>query len=121
VVDRALAELLADRIAERLMVMLRGSGPTNGRELIDAAEVARILGCERSWVYEHKSELPLVRLGSGSRPRLRFDRARVEAIASAGMAEEVELPAPTPARRPARRQSLRRPAVKQLEIKGRVP
>jgi hypothetical protein len=75
VVDRALAELLADRIAEHLMPMLRGSGPTNSRELIDAAEVARILGCERSWVCQHKSELPLVRLGSGSRPRLRWFEA----------------------------------------------
>ena len=35
---------------------------SSGR-LIDAAEVARILGCARGWVYEHKAELGVVRLG----------------------------------------------------------
>jgi hypothetical protein len=43
------------------------------RELVDAAELARRLGIERSWVYSHAIELGAVKLGSGTKPRLRFD------------------------------------------------
>ena len=42
-------------------------------ELVDAAELARRLGFDRSWVYTHAIELGGVRLGAGTRPRLRFD------------------------------------------------
>ncbi|MDX6685543.1 MAG: hypothetical protein QOH43_2056 [Solirubrobacteraceae bacterium] len=48
-----------------------------GAELIDAAAVAQMLGVTRGWVYEHAAELGAVRLGSGARPRLRFDPLRV--------------------------------------------
>ncbi len=41
--------------------------------LVDAAELARRLGIERSWVYAHASELGALRLGRGPRARLRFD------------------------------------------------
>src|SRR3954468_15343033 len=79
----SLVELrLADLIAERVAAKLQGRGGAHAGELIDAHEVARILGCERGWVYEHQAELGAVRLGNGRRPRLRFDRARVEAIAT---------------------------------------
>jgi hypothetical protein len=43
------------------------------RELVDAAELARRFGIERSWVYTHAIELGAVKLGSGPKPRLRFD------------------------------------------------
>jgi hypothetical protein len=36
------------------------------------AEVARRLGVSREWVYEHAEELGASRIGTGSRPRLRF-------------------------------------------------
>ncbi len=69
-----LAELIADRVAARL------GGLTPGRSqpepLVDAAEIARLHGKTRSWVYEHAGELGAVRLGSGPRPRLAFSRAR---------------------------------------------
>jgi hypothetical protein len=42
-------------------------------QLVDAAAVAAMLGVTRGWVYEHAAELGAVRLGSGARPRLRFD------------------------------------------------
>jgi hypothetical protein len=48
-----------------------------GEALIDAREVARRHGIDRAWVYAHADELGVVRLGSGSRPRLRFDPAVV--------------------------------------------
>ncbi len=41
--------------------------------LLTAAEVARWWGVDRSWVYNHAAELGARRLGSGRRPRLRFD------------------------------------------------
>jgi len=40
---------------------------------VDAATVARLLGVERDWVYEHADQLGGIRLG-GPRGRLRFDR-----------------------------------------------
>jgi hypothetical protein len=77
--------LLAERLAVRL------SGLTSGRAepLVDAAEIARLHGKTRSWVYEHAGELGAVRLGSGRRPRLGFSRARVAAAL-----DRVDEPAP---------------------------
>ena len=43
------------------------------RELVDAAELAKRFAIERSWVYSHAIELGAVKLGSGAKPRLRFD------------------------------------------------
>lgn len=55
------------------MVELLEKRGLQGRELVDAAELARRLGIERSWVYSHAIELGAVKLGSGAKPRLRFD------------------------------------------------
>ena len=63
------------QIAERLVELLpRG---VSGEGLIDAAEVARRLGISRSTVYERAEELGAIRIGDGSRARLRFDPKRV--------------------------------------------
>jgi RNA polymerase sporulation-specific sigma factor len=52
---------------------------------VDAAELARILGVERDWVYARASRLGAVRLGDGPKARLRFDIERVRAtLAGAG-------------------------------------
>src|ERR1700741_3618946 len=69
-----LADLIADRLGAH-----RGSltpGPVPPEPLVDAAEIARLHGKTRSWVYEHAGELGAVRLGSGPRPRLPFFPAR---------------------------------------------
>lgn len=52
-----------------------GSGATAGvaAPLVDAATLGRELGVSRQFVYDHAEELGVLRLGSGSRPRLRFD------------------------------------------------
>lgn len=42
-------------------------------QLITASQVASGLGVTRDWVYEHAGELGAIRLGSGRKPRLRFD------------------------------------------------
>ena len=61
-----------EAIARRVVDLLEKRGLQN-RELVDAAELARQLGIERSWVYSHAIELGAVKLGHGPKPRLRFD------------------------------------------------
>jgi hypothetical protein len=80
---------LADLLAERLALRLSGLAPGRAEPLVDAAEIARLHGKTRSWVYEHAGELGAVRLGSGRRPRLGFSLARVAAAL-----EKVDEPAP---------------------------
>jgi len=62
-----------EAIARRVVELLDRRGLAGGSELVDAAELARRLGIERSWVYTHAIELGAVKLGSGRKPRLRFD------------------------------------------------
>ncbi len=82
---------LADLLAERLAVRLSGLAPARAEPLVDAAEIARLHGKTRSWVYEHAGELGAVRLGSGPRPRLAFSPVRV-----AERLEKVAKPATAP-------------------------
>lgn len=63
-------EQIASRVAE--LVISRDIGGEAPR-FVDAAHVARLLGVERDWVYEHADQLGGIRLG-GPRGRLRFDR-----------------------------------------------
>ncbi len=53
-----------DAIARRMVELLDQRG-LRKRELVDAAELARRLGIERSWVYSHAIELGAVKLGNG--------------------------------------------------------
>lgn len=41
--------------------------------LVDAATLADVLGVARSYIYAHADALEAVRIGSGTKPRLRFD------------------------------------------------
>ena len=110
------AELdLAERIAAEVARRLAGEPRAEGTKLIDAGEVSRILGCERSWVYEHQVELGVIHLGHGSRPRLRFERERIVEIASAPRIE----PPREPRRAIEKRRRSKRSTVPLLEIKGR--
>jgi len=61
-----------EAIARRVVEILERKG-LQQRELVDAAELARRFGIERSWVYSHAIELGAVKLGKGTKPRLRFD------------------------------------------------
>ena len=67
--DRNDIEAIATRVVSLLDRPDMGGSP----RLIDAAELARRLGMERSWVYSHAAELGAVRLGDGPNARLRFD------------------------------------------------
>jgi hypothetical protein len=75
-----------EAIARRVIELLHGKAAAAGPELVDAAELARRLGVERSWVYTHAIELGAIELGGGRRPRLRFDPnvAAMRIRASAG-------------------------------------
>jgi hypothetical protein len=70
--DAASIEAVARRVVE--LIRDEGGSPT-GRQLVDAATLAAELGVDRSWVYSHSGELGAIKLGTGSKPRLRFDRA----------------------------------------------
>jgi len=74
--DRAYVEAVAHRVAE---LIRDDAHETAAPRLVDAATLAAELGVERSWVYEHRDELAPVRLGTGSKPRLRFDVQAVRA------------------------------------------
>jgi hypothetical protein len=68
-VDAAWVEAVALRVVQ----LMHSGYEANGRRLVDAATLSGELGVDRSWVYAHRDELGVVRLGSGSKPRLRFD------------------------------------------------
>jgi len=73
---RAVAEALADVLAERGLVV--SAAPASPARVLDAAQVAVLLGRERHWVYEHAGELGAFRYGDGPRARLGFDLIAVE-------------------------------------------
>jgi hypothetical protein len=82
-------------------------------------EHADTLGVARSFVYEHADTLGVVKLGNGSRPRLRFDvdRAR-EALAGlpAGSAGRRSAVGESPANRPETSMRRRRPSGTSADL-----
>lgn len=63
-----------EALARRLAELLGGAEARQPRrELISAEEVSRWWGVSRRWVYDHADRLGARRIGTGSRPRLRFD------------------------------------------------
>ena len=98
--DEATIEAIADRVAAKLAPRRVG--------LIDVAELARLLGVNESYVYEHQRELGVIRLGNGKKAPLRFDAERSLQLAA-------QLGAPTePAERPRRRRG--RPQKSNLPL-----
>lgn len=67
-------EAVAQRVAE---LIAASSEPDTRPERITAEEVSRWWGISRRWVYDHAEELGARRMGSGRRPRLRFDPEEV--------------------------------------------
>ncbi|HEX4669292.1 MAG TPA: hypothetical protein VH275_04875 [Solirubrobacterales bacterium] len=64
-----------EAIARRLADLLGGGAEDERprKQLLSAEEVSRWWGVSRRWVYDHAERLGARRLGTGSRPRLRFD------------------------------------------------
>jgi hypothetical protein len=102
-----------EAVARRLVELIRDEVPNE--QLIDAADVARRFGVARSWVYEHAAELGAVPLGSGTRPRLRFDPEIVSERLAARRAADPSAP-PRPRKAKPRRR--RRTGFELLPIKG---
>jgi len=79
-------EAIVSRVGEILRSKVGGrpAAPRPGPRLVTAAEVARWCGVERSWVYAHAEQLGARKIGTGERPRLRFDldevRERIAAL-----------------------------------------
>jgi hypothetical protein len=119
--DEDLLDLLADRLADRLASRLELAIKPQ-EALINAADVACLVGMKRGWVYEHAGDLGAVRLGPGPRPRLGFYPARVnEYLESIANPPPISLPTHAPPRRRQRRRP--RPGytasgVKLLPIRG---
>jgi hypothetical protein len=67
-----------EALAVRLAELLGDPPPPSSSEveeggMISAARVAELWDVQRRWVYEHRDDLGVARLGKGPRPRLRFD------------------------------------------------
>jgi hypothetical protein len=70
---RAVAEALAGILFERGIV---AAGPP--ARVLNAAQVADLLGRDRQWVYAHAGELGAFRYGDGPKARIGFDLVTVE-------------------------------------------
>ncbi len=102
-----------EAIARRVVELIRSDGdPHTGHRLVDAATLAADLGVERSWVYAHRDELGAIQLGTGSKPRLRFDlatarEALARTVSDEPRGEEAQRPESKPSRRGRRRSDTR--------------
>lgn len=88
-------EHVAGLVAERL-----GRTPSPPSPLVDARELARLLGVSRSVVYHHARDLGAIRIGAGERGRLRFDPVVAMRAAHTRFSTESTATSPTRPRRP---------------------
>lgn len=72
----ALATRLAELLGESTPEPVRAA--ETKKKMLSPAEVSEHWGVSRVWVYRHAEELGVRRLGSGPRPRLRFDPEEIE-------------------------------------------
>ena len=75
---RTLTAADVEAIARRVADLLAETAPSHPH-LLDAGALADLLGVTRSFVYEHADDLGAIRLGDGTRARLRFDPATARA------------------------------------------
>jgi hypothetical protein len=87
-----------EAVARRVVELIGSDGNSRvKRRLVDAATLAVELGVERSWVYAHRCELGGMQLGTGPKPRLRFDLATArEAISHSAGSHPQGLKMPMP-------------------------
>jgi len=105
-----------EAVARKVVELLEARG-VQQRALVDAAELARLFGIERSWVYTHAIELGAVKLGNGKKPRLRFDpEIAVRVLRKVGDGMEADPPARSGERADRPRVEERR--AKLLPIRG---
>ena len=73
---RAIAEAIADVLAERGLVVY--AGPSASARVLSVREVSKLLGRSAPWVYAHATELGAIRMGNGPKARIGFDLATIE-------------------------------------------
>jgi hypothetical protein len=76
-----------DAVARRVVELLREEGVVSREwpRLLTVAAVAQEFGVSTDWVYANARRLGSIRLGSGPRARLRFERATIaDRIAKVG-------------------------------------
>jgi hypothetical protein len=96
-------QALAVLVAEEVVARLRDAEPVESSQtLLTAAEVAERFSVARGWVYENADALGAVRIGGGSRPRVRFEPERVRAALTrrldSGESEAADEPVAAPNR-----------------------
>jgi hypothetical protein len=74
--DLAFVEAVARRVVELLHE--EGEVAREGPRLLTAAQVAEEFGVSTDWLYANATQLGAIRMGSGPRARLRFDRATID-------------------------------------------
>ena len=69
-----------DAVARRVIEVLREEEqlPQDVPRLLTAVQVAKRFGVSTDWVYANANSLGAIRMGSGPRARLRFDRTAIE-------------------------------------------
>ena len=77
VIDDETVESIARRVVQLLRTELDDSAV---RRLVSASVIAERFDVSRQWVYENANRLGAVRLGTGARPRLRFDPVLVASL-----------------------------------------
>jgi hypothetical protein len=111
--ERAPNDADTERIARRVVEVLREEErPTTG-VLLKTEDAARLLGVDAEWVRAHRVALGAVKLGDGPKARLRFPREAIDAylaarkVSAAAAAEEQ----PTSRARPMRRRDGSTPSL----------
>jgi hypothetical protein len=105
-----------EAVARRVAELLRAStSPTE--PLVDAAELARVLGVDRGWVYARANRLGAVRLGDGPSARLRFELRRVRELLATGAAGQPRPAEPSPGRPVRARARTLPPGVKPVRAR----
>jgi hypothetical protein len=105
-----------EAIASRVVALLHALNQHGSREWVDARELARLLGLSRNTVYAKADELGGIRLGTGTRARLRFDVGEAtEALRSR------ERPASRTSRKLGGRRQGRSSGIDLLPIRGERP
>jgi hypothetical protein len=99
-----------EQIAQRVAELLKHHQP-HPANLIDANELARRTGLSRAWIYENAELLGAIRIGTGPKPRLRFDP---DALGAATLAGPTKQPQPDPPAKPRRRP--RQPPTSDVEL-----
>jgi hypothetical protein len=99
-----------DQVATRVAQLLRhqqqnqeqgqARGPVG---LLTVSQLARHLGLNRAWVYEHADDLGAIRIGDGPKARIRFDFDTARAALRKNQASRAPAPASAkPRRKPPR-------------------